>query len=240
MRNLKNSVASAIGLALLAIAGAVQAGELKLSTVRIDLNDRQSNVALMVTNVGTTPSLVQFRAMNWRQAEQRDTLTPTREVMANPPIAEIAPGAQQLVRVGYNGKLQVQDERSYRLLIEEVPKKDRERVQAIETYLRISIPVFVAALDTAPRKLTPSIGTGENGAPVLVLRNAGNNHVRLTGYSLSDIAGAAGSGHKGLYYVLPGATMSLPIADAGVKPDRLARVDLATDSGTLQLPLAAR
>jgi fimbrial chaperone protein len=207
-----------IGLVLSGILGGVPAGagELKLSTVRIDLDDSRSNFALTVTNVGATDSLVQFRVMAWNQDGGQDNLTVAREMIANPPLVEIPSGAPQVVRIGFNGKKQQALEGCYRLLVEEVPKQDRERGQTIETYLKLSVPVFVAPLPGAPAAVPPtaSIGPGAEGKPALLIHNPDPRHLRITGYRLVDGSDREGKHHTGLFYVLPGATMGLPL-DAG-------------------------
>jgi fimbrial chaperone protein len=217
------------------------AGELKLSTVRIDLDDTRSNVALTVTNVGTASSLVQFRVMAWSQEGSQDVLNVTRELIANPPIAEIPAGAEQIVRIGYVGKKQRAKEGSYRLLVEEVPKKDHEQTHAIETYLKLSVPIFVAPLSGADGvALPPAVTMGRDaaGKPALIVRNADSRHLRLTGYRLADASGREGRNHAGLFYVLPDATMTLPLDPAD--PSAPGRAVLVTDPGAPPLQIDLR
>lgn len=232
-RMLKTSLV-ALGLSL-AVTQA-EAGDLKLSTVRVDLNDKQPNNAMVITNVGTTPSLVQFRVLNWAQSNQGDELTATTDVIANPPIAEIAAGARQMVRIGYNGKLQSETERTYRLFIEEVPKKDRERQQAVETYLKISVPVFVASLSPSAPRISGFIAQSGSEGPKLVLQNTSNSHVRFLSFALSD-GQWNGAQQKGLFYILPGAKVELSVDPAERRAASANTVELTTETGSMKLPL---
>jgi len=227
-----------IGMTLLGILGGASAsgGELKLSTVRIDLADSSSNIALTVTNVGAAASLVQFRVMAWSQSAGEDSLTVTRDLIANPPMVEIPAGAAQIVRIGYNGHQQQASETCYRLLVEEVPKKDREQSQTVETYLKLSVPVFVAPLAGSAAVVPPtlSIGPGQDGKPALLVHNPDIRHLRITGYRLVDPGGHDGKTHSGLFYALPGATTALPLDPADPKPEAASRAVLVTDSPTPQ------
>lgn len=225
-----------LGLGLVFAALNASAADLKLSTVRVDLNDRQPNMAMVITNVGTTPSLVHFRVMSWSQDGKTDQLDVTTEVIANPPIAEIAGGARQMVRIGYNGKLQSQTERTYRLFIEEVPKKDRERTEAVETYLKISVPVFVASLAKAEPQVTGFVNAGNSEAPVLVLQNNSNSHVRFLSYALSS-PGWAGSKQTGLFYVLAGSAVEVPLDPKERRVTTATLVEMETEAGPLKFPL---
>jgi fimbrial chaperone protein len=235
--------AAALILAALFGGGAVEAGELKLSTIRIDLDDDRNSFALVVTNASSEPSLVQFRPMAWSQAGAADTLTVTRGLIANPPFAEIGAGAAQVVRVGYIGKKQAATEGCFRLLVEEVPKKDPAQSNSIATYLTLSVPIFVAPLEggnTATVAPTAVIGTGPDGKPSLMLHNAGARHLRLTEYHLVDAAGADANTHHGLFYVLPEATISLPLSPDDHGLAKATAAALTMDSGAAPLLVSLR
>lgn len=227
-----------LGFALFGTETAALAGELKLSTVRVDLSDKLPNIAMTITNVGQTPALVQFQTVIWKQTPTGETMTPTRDIIANPPIADIPPNGLQLLRIGYVGKRQQTIEGTYRLIVEEVPKKDREKSnQAIETYLRMLVPVFVAPLANEPPKVAASMGTSADGKPAVTLKNNGNIHVRLLEYHFVGNGTAKSNSHKGLYYVLPGSTNTLPLADTDPRPGDIKQIEMTTDSGNLTLPL---
>ena len=56
--------------------------------------------ALTVRNDGTEPVSMQLEVLNWSQEAGKDVLTPSRELLANPPIFTVPAGGSQLVRVG--------------------------------------------------------------------------------------------------------------------------------------------
>jgi fimbrial chaperone protein len=244
MRSYSKWLGSAVTGVCLAIAangitadGAV-AGEIKVSTVRIDLSDKQSSSSLTVTNSNAQKSIVQLRAMLWSQKDGHDATEPTDDLIVNPPIAEIEPSAKQLVRIGYRGKLQANAERSYRLVVEEVPPKDRERKQVIETYLKISVPIFIAPLGKPEGRLSAMLS--RNSVGNVILRNDGTVHIRLVAYGVMGHGTALATPHQGLFYVLPGANVVLPLDPRELNPAMPAELDILGDDGHVQLPLTQR
>jgi len=92
---------AAFGIILLVMGASVaSAASLGVSPVRVTLSESQSMGALTVRNDGTEPASLQMEMLNWSQAEGQDVLTPTRELLANPPIFTVPAGGSQLVRVG--------------------------------------------------------------------------------------------------------------------------------------------
>jgi fimbrial chaperone protein len=239
--NLLGSVLTGVCLAIAATGitadGAV-AGEIKVSTVRIDLSDKQPTSSLAVTNSNAEKSIVQLRAMLWSQKDGQDTTEQTEDLIVNPPIAEIEPGAKQLVRIGYRGKLQTNAERSYRLVVQEVPPRDRERKQVVETYLKISVPIFIAPLGKPEGRLSAMLS--RNSAGNVILHNDGTVHIRLVAYGVMSHGTALATPHQGLFYVLPGANVALPLDPHEVNPSMPAELDVLGDDGHVQLPLQRR
>lgn len=220
-----------MGVCLTVAASIAVAGEIKLSTVRIDLADRQPTAAVTLTNTSAEKTIVHLRALSWSQSSGKDATDPTNDLIINPPIAEIEPGAKQLLRIGYSGKLQTANERTYRLSIEEVPRRDRERQQVVETYLKISIPIFIAPLSTPERRLSAALSHADPAG--ILLRNDGSTHVRLVSYTLTN----GGSPHQGLFYVLPGARITLPLEPKERLVSASGTLDILTDEGPLKLQL---
>ncbi len=225
-----------LAIAICMLAGGALAGEIKLSTVRLDLSDRQTSTSLTLTNADPEKTVIHLRALLWNQSNGHDAVEPTDDLIINPPIAEIASGASQLVRIGYRGKLQTASEKSYRLLVEEVPQRDREHKQVVETYLKISVPIFIAPLDKPEAKLTAAFSHDMTDA--LVLHNAGAAHIRVVKYGVSSGGAALAAAHQGLFYVLPGANLLLPLDPHELKPAASAVLDVMSDEGPMQLPLA--
>lgn len=170
--------------------------------------------ALWLENKGGEPITLQVRTLGWSQPDGEDRLDRQDAIVASPPIATVAPGARQLVRIIRRVR-GTAPEASYRLVIDELPKPpDVGAAGAMQARLavqmRYSVPLFALTGPVGAPQLDTRIVT-HGAAHVLLIRNAGAAHARLTDLRLLDRgreivvkAGLAG-------YVLPGATLALPL-----------------------------
>ncbi len=216
-------------------AGAL-AGEIRVSTVRIDLSDRQPAATVTISNDGAEKSLVQIRALTWTQADGKDVQDVTTDLIVTPPIADIDVGGRQMVRVGFVGKKQMPAEGAYRLQIEEVPRQDQEQQHSVETYLRISVPIFIAAADQHAAPVMTARLASEEGRQ-LRLYNSGLLHERLISYQVLAGGRPLGEPHKGLFYILPGTFVGLPLTQAE-RAVQGGSVEILGDEGKITLPIS--
>lgn len=194
-------------VALMTVLGSTaSAASLQVSPTSITLTPSQSADALWLSNSGTAPLNVQLRVFRWTQSGGTESLDPTQDVIASPPMQTIAPGARQLVRVIRPGGTPVTAESTYRIVVDELPDGDPQ--QGLQFVLRYSVPVFVLPSGKAPdAQLQAAFVTEDDGKPALEVRNTGGGHAQL-----ADLAYAAPGGEivvlPGLVgYVLPGQTM---------------------------------
>ncbi|RZA13264.1 MAG: molecular chaperone, partial [Lysobacteraceae bacterium] len=149
------------------------------------------------------PVTIQAEAMDWRQADNRDRLSPSADLFTSPPIVRIAPGARQSVRV--MARPPDGGEHAYRLLVSELPDAG-DPTAGVQVLLQFSVPVFLRH----DPKIAPQLSWSGQGG-LLSVTNTGRQAAKLQGVSLD---GAALPG-QGLVYVLPGATRMLgPLAQA--------------------------
>jgi len=134
----KTSAAIFFILIASAVAGA-QA--LSVLPVTIPLTPGQKTTSLTITNQGTAETAVQIRAYAWSQKSDNGDiqLNPTNMVLLSPPLARIAPGASQVVRLILHMTPETQ-EATYRILIDQVPPPAEAGV--VHLVLRLSIPIF--------------------------------------------------------------------------------------------------
>ena len=78
-------------MAMLCVGGGAHAGSLHVSPVRLELPAGAHAVALTLRNEDDAPLFGQIRLFKWTQTIDEDHLEPTTELVASPPIAEIAP-----------------------------------------------------------------------------------------------------------------------------------------------------
>lgn len=223
---------------LCAVAQPGFAGSFEVNPIRVQLTPAARSAALTVKNSGTEPVVVQASVQAWSQKGGDDVLSATSEVLVSPPIATIAPGAEQIVRVGLRRAPDDKQELSYRLFLQEVPPPPRPGFQGLQVALRIGLPVFVQPR-SGPAKpaLVWDARMRDAGTISLRLRNEGNAHIQV-----SDVAMFAPGGkeplasHASLSYVLPGQSRAweLKTRDAGLKANQRLRLKASTDAGSIE------
>ena len=102
-------------------ASVAKAASFGVSPVRVTLSETQQMDAITVRNDGTEPVSMQLEVLNWSQEAGKDVLTPSRELLANPPIFTVPAGGSQLVRVGLRRAPDGQRELTYRICLQELP-----------------------------------------------------------------------------------------------------------------------
>lgn len=181
------------------------AADLQISPIRIILDSQNPNAVMTLINRGDSDTLLQLSVLGWSQGANGDVLTPTRDVLANPGVFMLKAGEQQVARFALRVPVDVK-ERSYRIVIQEVP---RQRVEnGLATVLRLMVPVFVptpnpnVAIEWSARR-------GPEGLEISA-HNSGNVHVQVKTVKLSG-GGIAPVSKTVNLYVLPGATGTIRI-----------------------------
>ncbi|HID8537130.1 TPA: fimbrial biogenesis chaperone [Stenotrophomonas maltophilia] len=213
----------ATGVALLALCllatSTAGATSLQVAPTSLQLEARQRAGELWLTNSGTSPVKLQVRVFRWVQQGGQEQLLPTDELMASPPMQELAAGQQQLVRVMRPTREPPSAQQYYRLIVDEVPDL-ATRAEGMQFVLRYSIPVFV---QPASGKLAPqlqarlvTLDDGRNGVEVA---NSGNSYAQIADLALGSVKRPR-IVHPGLLgYVLPGQVMRWPIERMAIDRD---------------------
>ncbi|UNC51744.1 fimbrial biogenesis chaperone [Enterobacter huaxiensis] len=194
-------------LTLLLLSRYALAATLQVAPVTLDLDSSQRATAVYLTNSGDTPIHAQIRVYDWTQANGKDVLTPTDDVVSSPAMTALAPGQQQLVRIIVLQPGARPQEQSYRLVIDELPSHLANAAgrNAVHFLLRYSIPVFIAgAHGTGSRETDLSCEQTDSPAAIQCY-NAGDRHIRLSNLQTLTPEGQVVDTMKGLAgYVLPG------------------------------------
>ncbi|AGU53653.1 putative pili assembly chaperone [Variovorax paradoxus B4] len=238
-------VLAAMGIA----SGAVQAASLYVAPVRVVLTPSRPVAALTLGSGEEEAEVaVQAEVMAWSQENGQDIYQPTREVLVNPSIFRLSPGAQQIVRLG----LQVpaaDTERSYRIFFQQLPRdqalpRDGKGGAQLQTLLRLAVPIFVppagASRQDAQWRLqraSPDSATPGGSGHVLTIDNRGTDHLQLTQILVRREGGVELLRKNMSLYVLPGRS-----ADVALDLPLLARgsslqIDATSDAPTA-LPAA--
>lgn len=201
-------------LALLLLSRYTLGATLQVAPVTLDLESNQRATALYLTNSGDTPIHAQIRVYDWTQANGKDVLTPTDEIVSSPAMTALAPGQQQLIRIIVLQPGARQQEQSYRLVIDELPSHNAQTHErnAVHFLLRYSIPVFIAGTQRDASS-DGDLNCEQLTTPgAIQCYNAGEQHVRLSNVQALTADGQVAETVKGLAgYVLPGQKYVLPL-----------------------------
>ncbi|WP_440453231.1 fimbrial biogenesis chaperone [Psychrobacter sp. ASPA161_9] len=196
---------------LLSGSGAMASG-LQVSPISLNLQARENASGLTLSNSSDEAINAQVRVYQWSQDETGDQLTPSRGLLASPPMIKLNSSDKQLVRI-IRAKAPPQGmEASYRILVNELPSKSPDQKAGLQFAISYSLPVFVQPVGTV--KTSPQLQWHYSLQPdgeqiTLRVHNSGNGHAKLIGLSVVDTAGTSVNIHQGLLgYVLPDATMN--------------------------------
>lgn len=215
-------------------------GGISISPVRVDLTAGRRAEALTVTNTGAYRRTVEAAVFRWTQVDGQDRYEPTRELLANPPLFFIEPGATQTVRIGRPASAPVPktSEAAYRVYFQETQSAQPQEGSGLKFALRIGVPVFVLPDTKVQPVLTWNLNRDADGGLRLRVSNTGAMHARLADLRLKDGVGGEWP-LDGFRYVLPGQWQEwlLPAAQA---PERLpSRLSVLSESGRAEHELGA-
>lgn len=221
----------AVSVGLLFSASSQAATSVLIWPIDPVLEADQKAGALWLENRGTAPANLQVRVFAWRQGDYDDQYQAQREIIGSPPVANIAPGQKQLIRLTRTGASPVGQEQAFRIIIDEIPPAlpdagNADKPQAaIRFQMRYSVPLFVYGQglwgkpDANGQRDSSGVGkpalswrqVSVQGRPFVEIRNTGPVHARLTDVMLQQ-GGQQRPLVEGLLgYVLPGASMRWPV-----------------------------
>jgi fimbrial chaperone protein len=233
-------------LATVLMSGAMPAsaqggGGLQVSPIRLDLGAKQRGGALTLTNTSERRKTIQVDVVAWSQNGDEDVYTPSRELLANPPLFFLEPGASQVVRIGLAASTKASSaEHPYRVFLREVPEDKPLESSALRVVVRLGVPVFVSAPAIAP-DLHWSASLQKDGSVIVALENAGTQHVRAAQLKLlaeqaSEVIGADPS----LHYVLAGSRQRWQVKPTSPLAPGPARISVLMEDGVREIPVVVQ
>jgi fimbrial chaperone protein len=219
---------------------AAAAQSLSVLPVNIFLSPGEKATTLTVTNQGTSQTTIQIRAFAWSQQGDDDQLTTSDEVVVSPPLASIAPGASQVVRLILRKTPQGR-EATYRVLIDQIPPPAEAGV--VHVVLRLSIPIFAQPMTRALPHVQYHIEV-HAGQIYLVGMNDGLRHEAIRNIELSTSDGRTlKEAPSSSPYILAGVTRRWNIDAQGPLPlpSETLRLTAQSVSGAIeqQVPVVA-
>jgi fimbrial chaperone protein len=97
------------------------AGAFSVSPVRLILTGDQPVVAMTVQNSEQGSTVVQLELVEWSQKDGKDLYTPTKDLLATPPIFTLPANGKQIIRIGLRKPQNSAKEAAYRIILHEIP-----------------------------------------------------------------------------------------------------------------------
>jgi fimbrial chaperone protein len=219
------------GSALL-VCGPARGRGIEVAPTIIQLEHGQMAVSLTVTNRDDQKIAFQIRSFAWDQRGlSEDVLTPTDQLLSSPPIATIAPGASQVVRIVLK-KAPQSAENTYRIIFDQLPPPGQPGI--VHMLVRLSIPLFAEPQETVAAHLRWKVVT-RDGRSWLVASNDGSRHSTLRDIRVHTTDGRVLQVElKSPPHVLAGASRAWPIvSESALAPGKALRVTAGSDSGTI-------
>lgn len=218
---------------LLCLTLPAYAGSFSVSPVRVTLSAGQPVAAMTVHNSEAEPTVVQLELVQWSQQDGQDIYTPTKDLLATPPIFTLPANGSQIIRVGLRKPLAGTQEAAYRIFLHEIPGPPKPGFQGLQVALKIGVPIFVPPAAAAAPKLRWSARAGDGRQLIISARNDGNTHVQIANISLSRPDGGGVAVQQLGNYVLPGQQRQWRLTP-DVMPTGPLRLFARTDAGDMQ------
>lgn len=230
-----------LGALIVLVPAMARAGTINVNPIRLDLTRSEPTAVLNVSNNTDSATVMQISVFSWKQANGKQVLTPTRALLATPPIFTVASGGTQVVRVGLRVKPDPRLETAYRLMLTQVPPKRQPGQLGLRIALRFSLPVFVAPIaGVAAPKLHWTLQRLSGSKARLTVENVGTAHGKVNALALAASPGgpALAKVDAGLGYVLPDDSLSWTVQfDSPVKQGQTLFVRGKTPSATFAKPV---
>jgi len=245
---------------LLCAAQAQAASSVLVWPVYQVIESDQNSSALWLENRGVAPVSLQVRVLSWKQENFNERYADQTDVVASPPFATVLPGKRQLIRLIRNGQIAPKTEKSFRIIIDEIPSpinpKNLDPNTAsggLQLQMRYLLPLFIdgeglwtnerndikRGSATATKPVLQWSSQTLNGKMYLQVRNTGIVHARLSNVFWSAINDAKkgvkimNPGFMG--YVLPGQAMRWQVP-AGVIPGGQLNAQIADNTTPIVIP----
>ncbi len=229
----KTTLIKLLAIALLLLPSAALAGSFRAVPIKVKMNARKKTAVLKVTNDGAEKVTVQITAKEWYQGEKgRDLYKDTKDIIYFPRMADIKPGEERIIRLGYKGKSSLR-EKTYRLFVEELPVTEPGEAMALKFALRLSVPIFIAPPKEV-KKVSIEGAELKDGMVVVRVRNSGNTHLVVRKVKASGVSASGAevfSKDMGGWYVLAGLTRAygLGVPEKGCL--KAAKINVAVEAG---------
>jgi fimbrial chaperone protein len=231
----RTAIAKALATILVIPMTSLVAGAQALAVLPVNIlvQPGQKAATLTVTNQGNTETAIQIRSFAWNQPDGTDQLTTSDAVVVSPPLASIAAGATQVIRIILRESPQSSED-TYRILVDQIPPKAEPGV--VHIVLRMSIPIFAQPVTRAVPHVQFHLES-DAGELYVVGVNDGLHHEAIRNIELSTSDGRTlKADSSSSPYILAGVTRRWHIVLEGPPPSSSEKLRLTAhaDAGAIE------
>jgi len=209
------------------------AAQLGVSPTRIELTAAKPTAAVTLKNESGDRLVIQNSIVAWTREGKEDRYTPTKDLIVTPPIATVAPGGSQVLRVGLRRPVDPRRGLAYRLFVQEVPPPPKAGFTGVQIALRLSLPVLVQPAAPATPRIVWSAARRPDGGLEITARNEGSALLAVDELTIRGTAGRPLG--QGPVSVFPGGRQSwvFPAEVLGSESET-AHVRASTNAGVIE------
>ncbi|MCB1971148.1 MAG: molecular chaperone [Geminicoccaceae bacterium] len=193
------------------LLGAHAAAAFSISAGRIQLSDENPVASVILYNGTATSAIIHAEAFQWNSSSTGDQRPiKARDILVSPRSFHLAQGASQEIRLRERQRTSNR-ERTYRLVIGEIPNSMEVTVVNVEFATKFDLPVFVTPEGAHPE---PQWRISESGtmSSAIELSNTGTAHLHVENLVVSRRTdGKAITTVGAPFDVLAGRFLTLPI-----------------------------
>ena len=198
----RRAAAALLLAALVSPASSAAASALRIDPVRVNVMPDKGAAELRLDNEDVKPVAVRVTALRWTQPDGSDHNEATRDLVVSPPIFTLAPGARQLIRIGFRNRT---PGAAYRLIVEEIPGAKTPGT-GISVALNLNLPLYVIARQGAAPALSWAARQGSGDTLIVEGRNSGDLHARVLAIEARDAAGQVVGKTEAMGVILPSSS----------------------------------
>lgn len=235
-RSLRKLLVLAALTAPLLGGSAAMASTYQVNPVRLELGSSARSGLLTIKNESQETLRFQVTAYAWSEAaDGQMVLAPTQDIVFFPSMLSLKPGESRKIRVGAPSAA-AGPERTYRIIVEELPPLGKRVSNAVRVLTRMSIPIFLGGRG-APRPALEGL-TSKGDRLAFTVKNTGGVRfvakkirVRALDASGAELAREEFSG----WYVLAGGERryDLALPSSACAASKLV-VSVETDGGSVE------
>lgn len=209
------------------------AGDIGVSPTRVELTAAKPAAAVTLKNDGGDKLVIQSSVVAWTREGKEDRYTPTKDLIVTPPIASVAPGGSQVLRIGLRRPVDPRRELTYRFFVQEVPPPPKAGFAGVQIALRLSLPVLVQPAAPATPRIVWSAARRPDGGLEITALNEGSALLAVDELNLRGTVGKPQG--QGPVSVFPGGRQSWIFPPGVLETEsETAHIRASTNAGVIE------